>query len=91
MSMTVARLHKELGKMIAAGHGRKPVAVNTRSFSHPLEDDGAVILNVVAIDAPRFVYNVDDDGFLKMNKDGTESGRRVVVLRGDNDDDGERT
>ena len=44
MSMTVARLHKELGKMIAAGHGRKPVAVNVRTFSHPLEDDGAVIV-----------------------------------------------
>lgn len=84
MTMTVARLHKELGKMIAAGHGRKPVAVNTRTFWHPLEDDGAVILNVVDIAAPEFIYNVDDDGGIKINQDGTESGRFVVVLRGDN-------
>lgn len=83
MSMTVARLHKALGKMIAAGHGRKPVAVNIRTFSHPLEDDGAVIIDVEAIAAPEFIYNIDDDGGTKMNKDGTESGRLVVVLRGE--------
>ena len=27
MSFTVARLHKELGKLIEQGHGRKPVKI----------------------------------------------------------------
>lgn len=77
--------------MIAAGHGRKPVAVNVRTFSHPLEDDGAVILNVEGIASPEFIYNLDDDGWIKINQDGTESGRLVVVLRGEKAAQGDKT
>lgn len=82
MSYTVARLHKALGKLIEQGHGRKPVQVNKQSFSHPLESDGAVILNIVSIEGPCWVSMADDDGGTKTNRDGTESGKRVVILKG---------
>lgn len=86
MTFTVARLHKELGKLIEQGHGRKPVQVNKQSFHHPLEEDGAVILDIESIEGPTWVYMADDDGGTKFNKDGTESGKRVVILKGSAND-----
>lgn len=82
MSFTVARLHKELGKLIEQGHGRKPVQINKQSFQSTLEDDGAVIMDINAIEGPRWVIRADDDGGTKWNRDGTEAGRRVVILKG---------
>lgn len=82
MTMTVARLHKLLGKLVEKGHGRKPVCIDKRTFSHPLENDGCTILGVDAIEGPRFIPNCDDDGGFKENSDGTESGRMTVVLKG---------
>lgn len=83
MSYTVARLHKELGKLIEQGHGRKPVQINKQSFHHILEDDGAVIMDIEAIEGPKWIPLIDADGGTKWNRDGTESGYRVVVLSGD--------
>jgi hypothetical protein len=80
--VNVSQLHKTLGALIAVGHGRKPVCVNKFSFSHPLEADGAVILDVEAVEGPHFVAMTDDDGGTKWNKDGTESGRMTVILKG---------
>ncbi|AVS67889.1 hypothetical protein C8245_21430 [Paracidovorax avenae] len=80
--MTVAALHKALGKLIEQGHGRKPVQVNKQSFQHPLEDDGVVIMDIELIEGPRWIPEADDDGGTKWNKDGTEAGRRVVLLKG---------
>lgn len=82
MGLTVARLHKELGKLIEQGHGRKPVNVHKESFHHPLESDGAVILDVESIQGPVWISMADDDGGTKWNRDGTESGKRVVILKG---------
>ena len=82
MSYTVARLHRELGKLIEQGHGRKPVQINKQSFHHILEDDGVVIMDIVAIEGPRWITEADDDGGTKWNRDGSEAGRRVVVLKG---------
>lgn len=82
MSYTVARLHKELGKLIEQGHGRKPVQINKQSFQHVLEDDGVVIMDIKAIEGPRWITEADDDGGTKWNRDGSEAGRRVVVLNG---------
>lgn len=82
MSFTVARLHKELGNLIDQGHGRKPVQINKQSFQHILEDDGVVIMDINAIEGPRWVTQADDDGGTKCNRDGTEAGRRVVILKG---------
>lgn len=82
MSFTVARLHKELGKLIDQGHGRKPVQVNKQSFYHPLEADGAVILDIASVEGPCWICMADDDGGTKFNRDGTEAGKRVVILKG---------
>jgi len=82
VSYTVAALHKRLGELIAAGHGRKPVCVNKDTFRHPLEEDGAVILDIAEVQGPIFVCKTDDDGGTKFNQDGSEAGIRTVVLRG---------
>ena len=82
MTMTVSALHKQLGALIEAGHGRKPVAVNKRTFTDPLEQDGAVILAVHGVEGPRFIPTLDDDGGTKWNLDGSEAGKRLVVLFG---------
>lgn len=82
---TVAALHKRLGELVAAGHARKPVCVNKASFTHPLEGDGAVILDVHHIKDPEWISMSDDDGGTKWNADGTESGRYVVIIDGGRD------
>ncbi len=82
MSMTVAALHKRLAALIEAGHGRKPVLVNKPSFTHPCEQDGVGMLDVVNIEGPQWISMADDDGGTKFNKDGTESGKTVVLLGG---------
>ena len=83
MTMTVNTLHKLLGELIEQGHGRKPVCIDKGTFHHPLEDDGAVILGVSGMYGPKFIANADDDGGVKTNEDGTESGRQTVVLVGE--------
>ncbi len=87
MSMTVAALHKRLGALIEAGHGRKPVLVNKSSFYHPCEDDGVVMQDLAFVNGPKWIPIADDDGGTKFNKDGTESGKEVVVLDGGWDDE----
>lgn len=82
MTMTVSRLHKQLSALIAAGHGRKPVCINKRTFNHRMEEDGAVILPVESASEPVFIGDVDDEGGTKYNRDGTEAGRYTVVLSG---------
>lgn len=82
MSMTVQRLHKLLGQLIEQGHGRKPVCVDKASFSSPLENDGISVFDLEIVDGPRWIEMADDDGGTKWNKDGSESGRRVVILKG---------
>lgn len=83
MTMTVSRLHKMLGALIEAGHGRKPVLVNKDSFRHPCEEDGAVMLDVADVTQPRWIGMCDDDGGTKWNRDGSEAGRTVVLLLGE--------
>jgi hypothetical protein len=87
MSMTVAALHKRLGELIAAGHGRKPLCVNKPTFYDACESDGAVILEVHGVEGPRWIPTADDDGGTKWNKDGTESGKKIVVLYGCRNDE----
>lgn len=55
MTMTVSGLHKQLSELIAAGHGRKPVCINKRTFNHRMEEDGAVILPVESVSGPEFI------------------------------------
>ncbi len=82
MTITVASLHKKLADLIAAGHGRKPVCINKESFTHPLENDGAVILGIESVKGPEWVGTCDDDGGIKVNADGSEAGRMTVILQG---------
>jgi hypothetical protein len=87
MSLTVAALHKRLGALIEAGHGRKPVLVNKASFQHPCEDEGVVMLDVSSVSEPKWIPILYDDGGTKWNKDGTESGKTIVELNGGWDDE----
>jgi len=82
MSMTVQRLYAVLGELIDKGHSRKLVMINKSSFQNPQECDGAVIMGIESVDGPRWIPNADDDSGTKWNKDGSESGRRVVILKG---------
>ncbi|PRD68743.1 hypothetical protein C6P61_09585 [Malikia spinosa] len=82
MSITVQRLHKLLGQLAEQGHGRKPVCVDKESFSSPLENDGVSVFDLEIVDGPRWIEMADDDGGTKWNKDGSASGRTVVILKG---------
>ena len=80
-TMTVARLHKMLGELVADGQGRRPVCVNKASFYHPLEGDGVEILDVTEAKADTITM-ADDDGWTATNKDGSEKTRKVFVIGG---------
>lgn len=79
--MTLYQLHKRLGKLLAEGHGRKPVCVAKHTFTHNCEDDGVSILPVVGLGL-KFINIADDDGGTGINKDGSERMRRTVILAG---------
>jgi len=81
MAMTVVKMHKLLGEMIEKGHGRKHVCMNKATFHHPLEGDGAVILDVDNIEVQSFPM-IDDDGFTKVKTDGSESCHTAAVITG---------
>jgi cell wall assembly regulator SMI1 len=79
--MTVANLHKQLAKMVESGQGWMKVCIDKSSFNHPLEGDGATILNVKSADH-HWVPLLDDDGGSAMRKDGAEKGSMCFVLDG---------
>lgn len=83
MTMTVSRLHKLLGALIDAGHGRKPVLVDRSTFSDPRDNDGLILLPPWTVQGPRWIPTADDDGGTKWNRDGTEAGKQCVVIVGD--------
>lgn len=81
--MTVNKLLKLLEAAVAAGHGRAGVCVDKPSFTHPLEGDGAVILDA-RYAGVESVVQMDDDGGTKTNARGCECYRTCFVLRGAN-------
>lgn len=83
--MNVNQLHRALGELVAAGHGRKPVAINVDTFQTRHPDDGN-ILPAIQATGPTLVCLSGDDGGTKFNKDGSESGSFTVILRGDKHD-----
>lgn len=85
MAMTVARLHKMLGELVATGQGRRAVCVNKASFYHPLEDDGVTILDVTEAETDEITL-ADGDGWAETNADGSERTRKVFILGGGHDD-----
>ncbi len=80
--MTIYRLHQKLGELIAAGHGRKPVTIDKRTFTSPLERDGVVIMEVDSLEVCP-VPQIDGDGFPKFRADGQECFRQCCILYGD--------
>lgn len=83
MTMTVSRLHKLLGALIEAGHGRKPVLVDRATFSDPRDNDGLLMLPPWNVQGPRWIPTADDDGGTKWNRDGSEAGKQCVLIVGD--------
>lgn len=79
-TLTVQQLHKQLGQLVEAGHGRKPVCVDKASFHHPCEGDGVTILHVHSVELEP-VLAWQDDGTTDAN--GNEHYRQTAVLRGD--------
>lgn len=79
--MTLNQLHKQLGKLIEKGYGRRRVAIAKTSFQDNRESDGCTILPVCVVDTD-WIVDADDDGGLATNKDGSERGRWTVILGG---------
>lgn len=79
--MTVAKLHKLLGEMIAQGHGRRSVLVNKSTFTSNLEADGVVILEVCGV-IPHTGTYADGDGFTAVRRDGRECTMSCVLIYG---------
>lgn len=82
--MTINALYKQLSELVKQGHGRKTVCVDKGTFTHPLEDDGELILEVMAAQIAR-VDMLDEDGNYKELADGTISKRTFLVLRGESE------
>lgn len=82
MGMNVNQLHQHLTMLIAKGHGRKAVCIDSSTFDRSGEDDGRVIHAVASAGEPAWIENCDADGFAVENANGTSSGRMVVILKG---------
>lgn len=79
--MTLNNLYKRLGKLIEQGHGRRRVSIHKETFHDNRENDGCVILPICEV-YTQWIPDVDDDGFLATNKDGSERGRVTVIFGG---------
>ncbi len=80
--MTVARLHKLLGELLAKGHARTHVVVSKTTFTHPLEPDGCTLLDVQGVSI-HVTEMLDDDGGTLWLADGSAAMRTNAVLFGD--------
>jgi hypothetical protein len=80
--MTVNKLYAALGKLIKGGYGRKQVCVNTSTFTHPLEEDGVLIMPVCLAELNTHEM-LDDDGGLKVLANGCTAERTALVLYGE--------
>jgi uncharacterized protein YtpQ (UPF0354 family) len=81
--MKAFRFHNLIGKLIVESNaGHLAVCIDKSTFSHPLENDGCVILDVHAAEVRTYPV-LDGDGYTEINKDGTERMRTSVVLYGD--------
>ena len=81
--MTIGKLHKLLSVMVENGQSRTGVIIDKTTFTHPLEEDGATLLSVNS-GKIECISIIDDDGFTKTKKDGTECVKIVLVLKGAN-------
>lgn len=79
--MTIAKLHKLLGKMIENGNGRVAVCVNKETFTDPREEDGVVMLPVSGA-ILRYIGMANDDGGTLENADGSERMQNTLLIYG---------
>jgi|DEB0MinimDraft_12_1074336.scaffolds.fasta_scaffold51103_2 hypothetical protein len=79
--MTVNQLHKHTAELIAMGAGRRSVCIDKATFTHPLESDGCMILQVEG-SGLRVIEISDDDGGTAVLADGRTKTRLVFVLSG---------
>lgn len=79
--MTVAKLHKILSVFLEKGEGRCRVCVNKPSFTHALEQDGCVILDVESCDIHQMPL-IDEDGGTAVTARGRERTFRCLVFDG---------
>lgn len=80
--MTINQLHAITEKLIQQGCGRRKVTIDKSTFSHPLEGDGAVILDVASADF-ECVPILDADGYAERTKSGAEKIMMTLVMVGD--------
>lgn len=81
MSITINRLHRLLGELVADGHGRQSVCIDKPSFQHNLESDGCVILEVCTAKIHTYP-RINDDGGIAFNSRGEERTITGLVLGG---------
>ena len=81
--MTANRLHTILGNLISAGHGRKRVVINKRTFTDNRENDGLCMLPVAKV-RPDEILMLDDGGY-HIHADEREHYAEVVVLSGESE------
>lgn len=79
--MNVNQLHRLLGRFIEAGHGRTKVCVFKPSFSHPLEQDGVVYLDIDGA-VSEYTPMSDGDGYTALDSKGREKMRSTIALYG---------
>lgn len=79
--MTLNKLHKILGELIALGNGRRQACIAKESFRDNRESDGCTILPICAVDTD-WIPLADDDGGTAQTKAGLERGSWTVILGG---------
>lgn len=79
--MTAGRLYRELGLIIKKHGDRIPVAIDKRTFTHPLEADGCCMLDVHDV-VTKYITIMDDDGGTKTTKAGREVGKVMLLMIG---------
>ncbi len=79
--MTINQLHKITADLVAKGAGRRGVAIDKSTFTHPLESDGVAILNAETADMECIDLS-DDDGGTATRKDGSTKSVVLLVIRG---------
>jgi hypothetical protein len=79
--MTINALCKILQAQIAKGNGRCPVCIDKPTFTHSLESDGVVILDIHGANETS-VMILNEDGGVGHGKHDTERYRYSLVLFG---------
>ena len=79
--MTANRLHTILGNLISAGHGRKRVVINKRTFTDNRENDGLCMLPVAKVRPRRSILSVPLTKSLITSRLSTPPGKTRLSSR----------